>query len=71
MTAQTVIESGAVIEVPLNKLKKHPRNARKTPHLDVHIEALAASMRGSRARSSRRWWSRSAARTASRPASGW
>jgi ParB family chromosome partitioning protein len=45
MTAQTVIESGAVIEVPLNKLKKHPRNARKTPHPEAHIEALAASMR--------------------------
>lgn len=45
MTAETVIESGAVIEVPLNKLKKHPRNARKTPHTEAHIEALAASMR--------------------------
>ena len=45
MTAQTVTPSGAVIEVPLNKLKKHPRNARKTPHTEAHIEALAASMR--------------------------
>jgi ParB family chromosome partitioning protein len=45
MTTETVIQSGAVIEVPLNKLKKHPRNARKTPHADAHIEALAASMR--------------------------
>ena len=45
MTVQTVIETGAVIEVPLNKLKKHPRNARKTAHTQAHIEALAASMR--------------------------
>ncbi|MFG1316370.1 ParB/RepB/Spo0J family partition protein [Xanthobacter autotrophicus] len=30
--------------VPLNKLKKSPRNARKTPHSEAHIEALAASI---------------------------
>ena len=44
MNAQSVIESGAVIEVPLNKLKKSPRNARKTPHGEAAIEALAASI---------------------------
>lgn len=35
--------SGAEIFVPLNKLRKSPRNARKTPHSEAHIEALAAS----------------------------
>ncbi|MGA0607984.1 ParB/RepB/Spo0J family partition protein [Phenylobacterium sp. VNQ135] len=44
MTVQTVIESGAVIEVPLNKLKKSPKNARKTPHGEAAIAALAASI---------------------------
>jgi ParB family chromosome partitioning protein len=44
MTAQTEFESGAVIEVPLNKLKKSPKNARKTPHGEAAIEALAASI---------------------------
>jgi ParB family transcriptional regulator, chromosome partitioning protein len=44
-TAATVAaENGAVIFVPLNKLKKSPRNARKTPHSQAHIEALAASI---------------------------
>ncbi|MFG1277204.1 ParB/RepB/Spo0J family partition protein [Xanthobacter autotrophicus] len=38
------IENGAVLFVPLNKLKKSPKNARKTPHSDAHIEALAASI---------------------------
>ncbi|KFI24393.1 plasmid stablization protein ParB [Haematobacter missouriensis] len=37
-------ENGAVLFVPLNKLKKSPRNARKTPHSDAHIEALSASI---------------------------
>lgn len=37
-------ENGAVLFVPLNKLKKSPKNARKTPHSDAHIEALAASI---------------------------
>src|ERR1700710_1022260 len=37
-------ESGAVIDVPLNKLKKSPRNARRTPHAEADIEALAASI---------------------------
>lgn len=37
-------ENGAVLFVPLGKLKKSPRNARKTPHSETHIEALAASI---------------------------
>lgn len=37
-------ENGAVLFVPLNKLKKSSRNARKTPHSEAHIEALAASI---------------------------
>lgn len=40
----TAIENGAVLFVPLNKLKKSPKNARKTPHSESHIEALAASI---------------------------
>ncbi|MGH8175094.1 MAG: ParB N-terminal domain-containing protein [Steroidobacter sp.] len=30
--------------IPLNKLKKSPRNVRKTPHTKAHIEALADSV---------------------------
>lgn len=44
MNTQPVIETGAVLEIPLNKLKKSPRNARKTPHGEAAIEALAASI---------------------------
>jgi ParB family chromosome partitioning protein len=33
-----------VIEVPLSRLKKSPRNARRTPHSADHIEALAGSI---------------------------
>jgi len=36
--------SGVEIFVPLAKLKKSPRNARKVPHGDAAIEALAASI---------------------------
>lgn len=36
--------SGVEIFVPLNKLKKSPRNARKVPHGESAIEALAASI---------------------------
>lgn len=46
-TTVTVSEApanGAVLFVPLNRLKKSPRNARKTPHSEAHIEALAASI---------------------------
>jgi ParB family chromosome partitioning protein len=42
--AQTAIESGTEMFVPLNKLKKSPKNARKTPHGEAAIEALAASI---------------------------
>lgn len=37
-------KNGDVIFVPLNRLKKSPRNARKTPHAKVDIAALAASI---------------------------
>ncbi|MBS0222351.1 MAG: ParB N-terminal domain-containing protein [Proteobacteria bacterium] len=40
----TVIENGTEIFVPLNKLKKSPRNARRTPHGEAAIEALAGSI---------------------------
>lgn len=42
-TAPTV-EHGATVFIPLNKLKKHPNNARKTPHSEASIEAKAASI---------------------------
>ncbi|MEY9543183.1 ParB family chromosome partitioning protein [Bradyrhizobium diazoefficiens] len=41
---ETIPESGTEIFVPLNKLKKSPKNARKTPHSDAAIEAYAASI---------------------------
>ena len=46
MTSKTpiVTESGVEIDVPLNKLKKSPRNARKVPHSEAAIAALAASI---------------------------
>src|SRR5205823_12609253 len=46
MTSKTqiVIENGAEIDVPLSKLKKSPKNARKVPHGEAAIEALAASI---------------------------
>lgn len=40
----TVVESGAEIFVPLSKLKKSPKNARKTSHGEAAIEALAGSI---------------------------
>ncbi len=39
-----VIDNGATVFIPLNKLKKHPKNARKTPHSEASIEAKAASI---------------------------
>lgn len=39
-----VIVTGAEVFIPLNKLKKHPNNARKTPHSQASIEAKAASI---------------------------
>lgn len=41
---QVEVVSGAEIEIPLNKLKKSPRNARKTAHSTEAIEALAGSI---------------------------
>ena len=44
--AETSAETatGREIFIPLNKLKKSPRNARKTPHSEADIEAYAASI---------------------------
>ncbi|UHD44109.1 ParB N-terminal domain-containing protein [Aureimonas altamirensis] len=36
--------NGEAVFIPLNKLKKHPENARKTPHSEASIEAKAASI---------------------------
>jgi ParB family transcriptional regulator, chromosome partitioning protein len=41
---ETIPESGTEIFIPLNKLKKSPKNARRTPHGETAIEALAASI---------------------------
>lgn len=41
---ETLTESGTEVFIPLNKLKKSPRNARKTPHSEAAIEAYAASI---------------------------
>ena len=50
MTAvpQVEVVSGAEIEIPLNMLKKSPRNARRTPHSHEAVEALAASIAAKR-----------------------
>ena len=42
--ANIVHQDGDIIDAPLNKLKKSPRNARRTPHADPDIETLAASI---------------------------
>jgi ParB family chromosome partitioning protein len=44
ITATPAAENGAVLFISLNKLKKHPKNARKTPHSEASIEAKAASI---------------------------
>ncbi|TIR52746.1 MAG: ParB/RepB/Spo0J family partition protein [Mesorhizobium sp.] len=41
---ETVPASGETVFIPLDKLKKSPRNARKTPHTEAEIEAYAASI---------------------------
>ena len=41
-------EHGAVLFVPLDRLKPSPRNVRKTPHAADDIEALAASIAAKR-----------------------
>ncbi|MBX9898178.1 MAG: ParB/RepB/Spo0J family partition protein [Qipengyuania sp.] len=44
-TETTPVEATeAVVYIPLNKLKKHPLNARKKPHSEASIEAKAASI---------------------------
>ncbi|MCO5131397.1 MAG: ParB N-terminal domain-containing protein [Xanthobacteraceae bacterium] len=40
----SVAASGETVFIPLNKLKKHPKNARKTPHSEASIAAKAASI---------------------------
>ncbi|WP_018236167.1 ParB/Srx family N-terminal domain-containing protein [Ensifer sp. BR816] len=42
--ATTAIVSGTEILIPLDRLKKSPRNARKTPHSNETIETYAASI---------------------------
>lgn len=42
--AVSVPASGETVFIPLNKLKKSPRNARRTPHSEADIEAYAASI---------------------------
>ena len=45
MSAKTFgIPDGTEVRIPLGKLKKSPKNARKTPHSEAAIEALAASI---------------------------
>ncbi|MFC3068432.1 ParB/RepB/Spo0J family partition protein [Phenylobacterium soli] len=41
---EVIHQDGDVIDVPLNRLKRSPRNARRTPHAQADIEALAASI---------------------------
>ncbi|MBV9561703.1 MAG: ParB/RepB/Spo0J family partition protein, partial [Bradyrhizobium sp.] len=41
---KTVPENGSEIFIPLDKLKKSPKNARKMPHSEAAIEAYAASI---------------------------
>lgn len=41
---ETTEQDSRILFVPLNKLKKSPRNARKVPHSEATIAALAASI---------------------------
>ena len=41
---EPVVENGTEIFFPLSKLKKSPKNPRKTPHSEAAIEAYAASI---------------------------
>lgn len=43
-TITPTVEHGTTVFIPLNRLKKHPKNARKTPHSEASIEAKAASI---------------------------
>ena len=40
----TDLQTGALVMIPLNRLKKSPRNVRKVPHTQDAIDALAASI---------------------------
>ena len=42
--AAAIPASGTEVFISLDKLKKSPRNARKTPHREAEIEAYAASI---------------------------
>ncbi len=42
--AETATATGREVLIPLNKLKKSPRNARKTPHSEETVETYAASI---------------------------
>src|ERR1043165_2070249 len=44
-TKASETSSNDIRMIPLCKLKKSPRNARKTPHTPSEIEALAASIK--------------------------
>ncbi|HEX4409025.1 MAG TPA: ParB N-terminal domain-containing protein [Xanthobacteraceae bacterium] len=44
MSNRTETGTPDVITIPLNKLKKSPKNVRKIPHIKADIEALAASI---------------------------
>jgi ParB family chromosome partitioning protein len=46
MTIQptSTVQRGIELAIPLSKLKKSPKNARRTPHATADIEALAASI---------------------------
>jgi ParB family chromosome partitioning protein len=46
MTKKTQTKSGSEIFVPLNMLKKSPRNVRKVEHTAAEVESLAASIAG-------------------------
>jgi ParB family transcriptional regulator, chromosome partitioning protein len=43
-TTEATAETGSTMFIPLHRLKKSPKNARKTPHPKADIEALAASI---------------------------
>ena len=43
-SVEIIPASGTEVLIPLNKLKKSPNNARKTPHSEAAIEAYAASI---------------------------
>jgi hypothetical protein len=43
-TATPATVTGTEVFIPLNKLKKHPNNAPKTPHSEAFIKAKAASI---------------------------